>query len=313
MQNLKCKKQNILIILVIFIMVFVFRVVAFRDLNSEVNEAAEEFSNEGMFGSFIYQYGQDLFRPDGNVTRANLILALKEYHVLTKRLLSQNKLMLNRVHKLEEQKLSEQNMELMLQKFKKTLEPMLRNSKTILQLKQQIEETPALAAASSGSEYGNFRDDFESVDNEGMLMLKSDLRKIKNEITGLNKAVFAQRKYVSEMAREKKVSSSAINRLQSEFDSINKKMKNLEKLYKSKGKVMSDYDSRKKDTVISKSELNKIKNDMKDLKANISEHEKYIKEISREETFKSSGGDMIPFWVKISMGFTTIALFFMAR
>ena len=64
---------------------------AFKDVTSETNEAAEEFSSEGMLGSFIYQFGQDMFRPDGYVTRESFILVLKEYHMLTKTILNQNK------------------------------------------------------------------------------------------------------------------------------------------------------------------------------------------------------------------------------
>lgn len=315
----KCKKQNLLLLSVIFILLSVSRVVAFRDLSSEADEAAEEFSQEGMFGAFIYQYGQDLFRPEGNVTRENLILILKEYHVLTKKLLSQNKQLFYKINKLKlkskPQKLSTQNMELILREFQKTLEPMLRNSQTILGLKQEIGEVSA-SAASPGSQRSKVRDKFESVDKKGILMLEGDIKKIKKEISALNMAVYAQKKYISNLTKEtrdKSTSSSAIDRLKKEFENINKKVDNLGKLYRSKGKVVSGYDNGKKVAGIFKDDLDKIKNDMRDLKANISEQEKSIKEIFREQTFRSSGGDMIPFWVKISLGFTTIALFFMAR
>jgi len=267
-----------------------------------------------MFESFIYQYGQDLFRPDGYVTRENLMLVLKEYHILTKRLLSQNRQILSNVNKLKTQKLSAENMELILQEFQNVLEPMLRNSETILALKQQKGES-SMGAGISGSGYSHAQGGLESGSKKDVTALKSDLEKVKNEIKNLNKSVYAQKKYINKMSKGKDISGPEVDYLQDEVESLNKKIENFIKSYAHEDRLNAQYKEKnvfRADAL--KGELVKIKKEIKDLKKNIGEQKKYIDDISRKENaFKSAGGDIIPFWVKMSIGFSTIALFFMAR
>lgn len=234
---------------------------SFRDLDSEANEAAEGFSREGMFGSFIYQYGNNLFRPDGYVTRENLILILNEYHIITMKLLKQNKKILVEMDKLKTKKMNDQNMDLMLQEFQKVLEPMLRNSATIHALKTQIYESGGMAGGNTGtySEYGYF-DEIDDLNNKmnslekqfrnlskdrknrgytgssadidkKFTVVADELKRIKGRVTGLKKDVYLQRKQISEISIEKKDYANEIGYIQDEVKMLNEKVENITKNY----------------------------------------------------------------------------------
>ncbi len=378
------KFRRVLIVTIVVTAFSVCKAVAFKDLSPEVDEAAERFSEEGMFGSFLYQYGQDLFRPDGYVTRENLILILKEYHTLTMKLLSQNKQLLSEMNKLKSESLSSKSMDLILQEFQKVLEPMLRNSKTIFALRKHIAEISVGSASTATGESINFQEEInalnEKVGNLAKLysasrekpgkmvgldsgsskriaIISDELNEIKSRITNLKKDMYMQKKQITGIAKEK-ADDTEFKHLQKEISNLNEKVESLVKLYSTSGEktgkmVGLDSESSKRIIIILDdlkrikdriADLNKdismqkkqiagisktekeaksdsktgyeiagIKNNIKNLEQTIVRHQRYIEGISREKTFKSSGGSLIPFWVKVSIGFSTFALFFMAR
>ncbi len=95
-------KENVMKLMVALLLLIPISVVAsFNDASIEVNEVSEGFSEEGMLGSFIYKYGHDKFRPEGYITREDLIVILKDYHAITKKLLDQNKIIISRLNELD--------------------------------------------------------------------------------------------------------------------------------------------------------------------------------------------------------------------
>ncbi len=461
------KFRRVLIVTIVVTAFSVCKAVAFKDLSPEVDEAAEGFSNEGMFGSFLYQYGQDLFRPEGYVTRENLILILKEYHTLTMKLLSQNKQLLSEMNKLKTKGLSSKSMDLILQEFQKVLEPMLRNSKTIFALRKHIAEISVGSASTATGESINFQEEInalnekvgnlaklysasrekpgkmvgldsgsskriaiisdelneiksritnlkkdmymqkkqitgiakekaddtefkhlqkeisnlnekveslvklystsgekpgkmvglDSESSKGIIIILDDLKRIKDKVADLRKDIYMQKEQITGIAKEK-ADDTEFKHLQKEISNLNERVESLVKLYSTSGEktgkmVGLDSESSKRIIIILDdlkrikdriADLNKdismqkkqiagisktekeaksdsktgyeiagIKNNIKNLEQTIVRHQRYIEGISREKTFKSSGGSLIPFWVKVSIGFSTFALFFMAR
>jgi hypothetical protein len=111
----------------------------FKDVSSDVEQAAKEFTDRGLFGFFIRKYGMDVFRPDGMVTRADMLLVLREYHRLTDRLFRQDAQLLSDIKKVKDRKaLSNEDKDEIFQELQEMLDAMLKNSDVINKLKQRI-------------------------------------------------------------------------------------------------------------------------------------------------------------------------------
>ncbi len=228
---------------------------SFKDLSSEADDAAEKLSEEGMFGSFIYKYGDEFFRPDGYVTRENLVLILKEYHILTQKLLMQNVKLALEVEKMKKKSSSPQNIDLLLREFQKMLDPMLRKSSTILALRKQIVASSGKEVSSEPSvEYISLQSDMEelskkvkkmysaiggidgitpaekdSLNEKKMDNMINDLKNIKISMLGLKKNIYLQKKKLSGISKEQKTGGSEFTQLQDMLESLSKKVEGIEK------------------------------------------------------------------------------------
>ncbi|MFH1415324.1 MAG: carbohydrate binding domain-containing protein [Elusimicrobiota bacterium] len=72
-------------------------VFSFNDTGPEAQRASDELNGDGMSGFFINKYGDNVFRPNGYVTREDLVLLLNEYHTVTKNLIEQNRILSDRL------------------------------------------------------------------------------------------------------------------------------------------------------------------------------------------------------------------------
>ena len=54
----------------------------FQDLSQENKEIVKKFTEDALFSKLIYKYGKEAFRPEGAVTRGDLLFVLNEYLVL---------------------------------------------------------------------------------------------------------------------------------------------------------------------------------------------------------------------------------------
>ncbi|MFW6134533.1 MAG: hypothetical protein ACOC5R_03035, partial [Elusimicrobiota bacterium] len=122
-----------------FILSYVCNIIAieFKDVTPEINKAAKECSNSGLFGPFIYKYGQDLFRPQGSVKRADLMLILNEYRLMTHQLLRKNREISEQIDKISVQPQTV-NKELIQQEVKDNLNTLLRKSNIIKDLSLKV-------------------------------------------------------------------------------------------------------------------------------------------------------------------------------
>jgi hypothetical protein len=257
-KNKKINKESAFItILIVFITSYSL---AFKDTSSEVNEAAEKFAAEGLFGSFIYRYGTDLFRPDGYVTRDNLILILREYHVLTQKLYKQNMEMLAKINKLKKnENLSSDNIDRILQ-----------NSQIFQAINHNFNEV--LKTGNSNAELSELKKQIKSltekfqeiyIRNEPTLISNEEPVKnadnLQNEVNKLNKNIkdlwrlytgimkymaslnisleeqkLADLKKDNEILNEKYISQTEFNKIKDEIKNLNKKMEYLLNLYSEK-------------------------------------------------------------------------------
>ncbi|MFH1416133.1 MAG: hypothetical protein ABIH89_08650 [Elusimicrobiota bacterium] len=218
---------------------------SFKDVTSETDGAAESFSSEGMFGSFIYQFGQEFFRPDGYVTREDMILILKEYHILTKNVIARNMEMISRLDKVESRKIGDEDLELVVSEFKNMLEPMLQKSKTIMSLKQSGGEPLVGASASDNlvlTELEGIKariDIMESGTNKsgngaGSTEVKAvsiELKTLLEKVNNIKKDIFLQKKEINEISETGKNVSGELGSIKDELDNLNKKTDNLAKMY----------------------------------------------------------------------------------
>ncbi|MFH1416267.1 MAG: hypothetical protein ABIH89_09325 [Elusimicrobiota bacterium] len=74
-----------------------FKFMLFRDTNTEINEASESLSEEGLFHPFLFKYGKNIFRPEENIIRTDLVLVLKEIQSVTTNLNTNNKDVLSKL------------------------------------------------------------------------------------------------------------------------------------------------------------------------------------------------------------------------
>ncbi|MFH1416266.1 MAG: hypothetical protein ABIH89_09320 [Elusimicrobiota bacterium] len=111
----------------------------FKDTETDLREASEDLNSVGLFDSFIYKYGQDIFRPDANVTRSDLILILQEYNSLTCNFSARDSEILQKLEDLDKSIkytiTSAKYIDTIVQEFQKLLEPMLRNSPTLTNIR----------------------------------------------------------------------------------------------------------------------------------------------------------------------------------
>ena len=115
---------------------------AFRDISSETGDAAEEFIDSGLYDKFIFRYGDSYFRPDGNVTRDELLLVLRENYTVFERLLEQNSYILSKLREVENRDLSSSELDSIVRAVQRNLESMLRASPTLKSLKDEIQAVP---------------------------------------------------------------------------------------------------------------------------------------------------------------------------
>ncbi|HLD30311.1 MAG TPA: hypothetical protein VJC03_08200 [bacterium] len=54
----------------------------FQDIPQENKEIVNKFSEDALFSKFVYKFGKEAFRPEGSVTRGDLLFVLNEYLVL---------------------------------------------------------------------------------------------------------------------------------------------------------------------------------------------------------------------------------------
>lgn len=364
--------RSLLSIFLVFL-ILVGNSFGFKDVTDEVNRVSEKFSQEGMFGSFMYQYGNDLFRPDGYVTRENLILVLKEYHVIISRLMNQNRKISDKLNSLKSQGLSNKNMDRILREFQKTLDPMLESSNTIKSLRQKFAvtktapvgavKTPAdvrlelkkLAdkisemeqsqkAESSASEFSD-----KGAYVSGSKSLKKAINDIKMKLSYMKKDLNMQKTQITGIAKERTMSFNEINKLKTKYKRLSAQIENID-TDKADGAVVKMKPASKREADNLKKELNSIKKEILALKSEFSKRpgkkdkknrkkdpvkgqdkisdelddirkelagiKKDIDSIenrSRTVSKNGSSSGIVPIWAKISIGFSTIALFFMAR
>ncbi|MBN2407724.1 MAG: hypothetical protein JXJ19_08505 [Elusimicrobia bacterium] len=288
---------------------------AFKDVNTEVNTAVEGFNQEGLFGFFIHRFGQDLFRPDGTVSRADLILVLNEYHILTKKLIAQDREIMRQLDTMKSGD-SSANMDNILREFQKVLDPMLKNSMTIKTLSQKVaaaeaRTVPAQAAAAAGpdktyvdaeinklkTEIADLSSRLEKLsqeaasapspetgamskdDNKKIGVLKAEVNGLKEDIIKLRTVVNKHQKDIYDIVKEEKVSSPP-----------------------AKGQDISGGDLARLDQKID--ELDK-KIQAVDRKSSDKQHSAL--------TMLASDAGGFPVWARLSMGFSTLILLFMAR
>src|SRR3989339_1187546 len=123
----------------------------FKDVTPDVDKAVSEFSGQGMFGPFIYRFGQDLFRPDGTLSRADVILLLQEYNALTNKLIAYDKEITVKLNKLAADSQS-RNMNNILKEVQKNIDTMLEGSEVVKQLRVPDNENSDIRPVSAVSE-----------------------------------------------------------------------------------------------------------------------------------------------------------------
>lgn len=302
------KKIIAWVTLIVFMMITlnsVTIVAEFRDITPQVKSASEKFSEEGLLESFIYKYGQDLFRPQGEVTRADLLLVLGEYHMLTQKLLSQSRRMLSKLKRLESASSEVGDMDEIIREFQKVLDPMLARTKTIKELKQQI-GGPFKKQDVTSLELGNLLAD---VDRLKLTILRQG-KNIDEIVAGRISVVGGRRspdRGFNILKKEVKTLSKEIGDM-SEVSlkggkNIERRLARLEKRLKAasfaKGvKVLSD---------VSEEEIDSLRNEVEELRKSVY---KLAHSRGRESSVIAEG---FPFWARVSIGVSTLALFFMSR
>lgn len=159
---------------------------SFRDVTSDVGRAASSFTDEGLLDRFIFKYGRDLFRPDANVSRADLVLVLSEYNMITERLMEQNRRILSRINNME-QSSSAPDMDAIIREFQRVLDPMLQNSRTIRELQASSGGVAAIGDGASAVE----------------------LSAMKGEVNQLRQDLDGQRRALEQIARSRPSGAAA--------------------------------------------------------------------------------------------------------
>jgi len=229
---------------------------AFRDVTSETGEAIEKFNSEGLFGSFIYKYGQDLFRPDGTVSRGDLILLLNEYHIIISKLLANDRTVMAKLRSVGSSRSKAADVDTVLRELQKVLDPMLKKTETIKSL--QASYTP-----SGGS----------SIDN------------------------------------------SEITRLESQIERLTAKLDDMEYKYKTASAGGASASGKQSaGGPVSKEDIIAVKKDIKEIEKKIWRQEKKLDMMSLDSgSTAASASSGFPFWARVSLGFSFLALFVMAR
>lgn len=337
---------------------------AFRDVTSEVEKAVREFDDEGMFGFFLYKYGHDLFRPEGSVARSDLILLLKEYHILTRKLLSHDREIMTKLDELESSDTSS-NMDEILREFQNVLDPMLKNSRIIKNLRQSISPPQATTGGPAvNAEISKLREEVDELSrkinteppgskveaspqniNRDSRISKTELKELKEDIKKVKIIIFDQQRKIDRRENTGlSIVKEEIIELEKKYAEIDKYIENLEKKFRRRNTEIKLSEGKKEDSTIfkngsreletrvarleknmdsyqgievaevSSAELDILKRDLVRIKAVVAKQQKDIDKVVRNERKTlSAGGKGIPFWTKLSMGFSTLILFFMAR
>ncbi len=276
LEKMRKKIKKLIILSVIAICIENITVIAddFKDISQEVKKASNELSVEGLFNFFIYKYGQNIFRPDANVSRSDLILVLNEYYTLTNKFIERDVEIISKINELRTAISSNKYIDTLFQKFQVLLDPMLKNSATIEKLIQQniaplkneikvlkskLEDLSEIIPPSAAIKEMEISKSTESLRED---ITESD----KESVTGLARFYF----YLlgdTISALNKKIDELNV-------DEINKKH---EKAFEEKIKVISEEFEKE-----SKSELNKLKENIEKLEKAISTLQKDINKITQK-------------------------------
>ncbi|MFW6134900.1 MAG: hypothetical protein ACOC5R_04935, partial [Elusimicrobiota bacterium] len=355
----------------------------FKDASGDVNKAAQDFKEQGLFGSFIHKYGQKLFRPEGNVTRGDFILTLKEYYALTQKILNQNRRMLARIDKLSSSKVSDAELDYIFREFQKVLDPMLKNSETIREISDNIGSISVSSgggvsekiAARLDNEVKSIKDRVENIEKnrynrknnisvsegkikslrDNILDIKRDFTKYKRRLEKKNKNLkqdmykqldsledsivssggkattvsgISKKETIrikdsikeagDEIDKVSDVLQSEISNLKDTIDKLNKELKEQKNITSRQKKEISKLENKvtsakklPKGTVnLSEEEIQNLKDEIKDMKRVMRDSKSDLDKIATRKNIVSSPSVVeFPFWEKVSIGFSTLALF----
>ncbi|MGM0441835.1 MAG: hypothetical protein ACQEQC_05405 [Elusimicrobiota bacterium] len=204
---------------------------SFDDVSGDVNSVTQKFSDEGLLGSFIYKYGRSRFRPNGNVTREDLILVLGEYHNLVSRIMSQNDQIMDRLENMDAG--GGPDMDTIIREFQGVLDPMLQNSDTIKELERQVGQS--VADGSGGGDGGSF--DASGLRNE-IRDLEERVENIKDSGSGSSEVMAKMDRLESKiesMGKDQSGSSNVSRKIESLEDKIEEQNKDMRRIARSGG------------------------------------------------------------------------------
>ncbi len=251
---------------------------AFRDAAPESRRAAEELSDAGMFSSFIYKFGNNYFRPEGNVSRDDMLLILREYYEIANRLFEQNQNILSRLGGLERaqrQQLTSSEIDTIIREVQRNLDPMLERSATIRNLSAGSGADTAAPGVSP------------DISNE-VARLKEEVDSISREMKKL------------EAASPDPRSETDMSGLRRDVDRLKSAFSHLER-----SAVSSD------ETGEIKKEISEIKDSLDLIARALAEGSDIPPALySRPSAIADSG---LPFWTRLSIGFSALTLLFMSR
>jgi len=153
---------------------------AFRDVDSQSERAIQELDEAGMFDSFLFKHGTTHFRPEANVSRGDLLLVLQEYYMVASRLFDQNRQILAKLEELERRGLSSSDMDAVMRELQRNLDPMIRHSSAIRELRNELADLPTAETPPSPEPSREYDEDIEELRKE-LAGLREDMQRLPDE------------------------------------------------------------------------------------------------------------------------------------
>ncbi|GEM_PF-3049404 len=277
---------------------------AFRDVTAETEEAAEELSASGMFESFIFKHGTEYFRPEGNVSRADLIMVLKEYYVVADRLIEQNRRILSDMQELQAPQLGDEELRMIVDEVKRELSPAVEELPEIKELEDRVERR--LAASQEMT---------DSIDRR-IVELKEEINMIKAGLPEDEEAAEPLRgEYIHNITERLENLDSKFSQLESSMNLISEKVDGDKLGRLSSG--ISELEQKLQET--GAFELGEKLGEIDAIKSNVENLEQRMDDFSYQggvrlvDPVAQQDTEGLPLWARVSIGFSALTLFFMSR